>query len=506
MIRHPLPLAVLMALLLAWAPLPYASVRPEQRAILACGGVLALLWAVWLDDAGRPLRLAAPVAASLAGIALLGLLQSLSWPPSVVALLSSEHARLAALGGAKTHLSLAPSVSRATGWWWLAVAAALLAAAVAGRHRAGRRVLLAALALSGTFQVLYGSQLWLRGSNEIWRTVVPGLPGRLRGTFVNANHLAFYLGLLLPVAFAWGWSALAHSRHLDEPLDRRLGRVAPPLLVWLLLFLGLAFSASRAGLVAAMAAVTAQGLVIAAARRRWLVAPAGLVVGTAGVAVVAAVGLQQGLGRLLGTSPGEMDFQGRLRAYGAGVRIFLRFPLTGCGLGAVREAFDLERPIGLGSTWRHLHNDWLELLATTGLVGGVLGLIGVVVLVARLSAVLRRGARSEDRAAGLAGLGALCAASVHSMFDFSLAVPANALTLAVILGAALAPPVPLQGEGGVIEVRRRDVRVLEPRSRRRRHRARGGEDPAPPSQQQRAVAQRRRPVRRADRRRRDGPR
>jgi hypothetical protein len=480
--RHPVFVATLIAAALLWAPPPYASVRPEHRAILALGAGLALLLAMLVEDAARPLRLAAPVAAAVAGIGLLGVLQSLPWPEGAVELLSREHARLAALAGADAHLSLAPSVSRTTALWWLAVSAALLAAAVAGRHRRERRILLVALALSGCFQVLYGAQLWLRGSSEIWHVEVPGLAGRLRGSFVNSNHLAFYLGLLLPVAFAWGWRALEHGRRHAEPLDRRVLRLVPPVLVWLVLFLGLAFSQSRAGLIAALGAVSAQGLLLAAVRRRWTAAPVGLVAGTAGVAVVAAVGLQQGLGRLLASSPDELDFQGRLQAYGAGLRIALRFPLAGCGLGAVREAFDLERPPGLHSTWGHLHNDWLELLATTGVLGAGIAILGLVVLLRRLAEVLQHGARGEDRAAGLAALGALCAAVVHSMFDFSLAVPANALTLAVLVGASVSPPVPLQREDGVIEVRRGDVRVLERPARRRRRRARGGGDrPAPPS-------------------------
>ena len=51
--------------------------------------------------------------------------------------------------------------------------------------------------------------------------------------------------------------------------------------------------------------------------------------------------------------------------------------------------------------------------------------------------MLRDGERSEDRGAALAALGALAAVAVHSCFDFGLTLPANSVTLAIIVGAAL---------------------------------------------------------------------
>ena len=86
--------------------------------------------------------------------------------------------------------------------------------------------------------------------------------------------------------------------------------------------------------------------------------------------------------------------------------------------------------------WTNAHNDVLELLVTTGVVGVALFLSGVVVLIAQLARVLKRGPRSEDRAAALAALGALVALACHSLLDFGLTIPANSVTLAIICGAA----------------------------------------------------------------------
>lgn len=476
MIRQPGLLAAgLLALLVLLAPLPFGSVAPgaaatlETAAFLAC----ALAAARATDLAG--LRHAAPAVVALVAVAIWGALQSLPWPPGAVAFLSPEHARLysqasellapapggtdppAPPSGASPTLSLAPAASRTTALLWAAVAACLAAAAIAGRERRNRRLLGAGLILAALFQVVQGAQSWFARSETIWGVDVPGAATRLRGTFVNPDHAAAFLGIALPAAFAWGWWAARRAR--DElQIERRVLWVAPPVLVWLTLFAGLAFTGSRGGLVAAVTGVVVQGGLLAlhtVARRgglgggpdtgrgrlvSLLLAPAGVVAALVGIGVVAVIGLQEGLGRLLSTTPYDVSWGARLAAYDATLDLWRRFPWTGSGAGTFREAFPLVQPADLVGTWRHAHSDPLELLATTGVLGVALVAIGLGAVVLRLAAVLQRGSRSEDRAAALAALGALAALAVHDAVDFGLTLPANAAALAIVVGAAVAAP------------------------------------------------------------------
>jgi hypothetical protein len=64
-------------------------------------------------------------------------------------------------------------------------------------------------------------------------------------------------------------------------------------------------------------------------------------------------------------------------------------------------------------------------------------LAGLLTVLSRLTGIHLRGYRTEDRAAALAAIGALLAVTFHEMFDFGTTIPANALALAVIVGAAL---------------------------------------------------------------------
>jgi O-antigen ligase len=106
-------------------------------------------------------------------------------------------------------------------------------------------------------------------------------------------------------------------------------------------------------------------------------------------------------------------------------------PLLGAGLGAYRTAF----PIYTQSDGFYLvhqsHNDYLQILADAGVVGGALA---VWFLVSVFGAFGRGiGARDPWSAAlALGGGAALFSLLVHSIFDFNLQLPGTALLFLVL--------------------------------------------------------------------------
>jgi O-antigen ligase len=324
-------------------------------------------------------------------------------------------------------------------------------------------------------QILYGSGPWISGSTEIWHTPVPGDPTRLRGTFVNPDHLASYLEIALAVTFAWGWWGMRRARREAIPIEGRLALVLPPVVIWLLLFMGLAFTGSRGGLVAALVAVVAQGLLLARAARSRRLAPVGAVAALAGIGVVAAIGLQEGFGRLASTSAYEVTWNSRRQMYAAAWDLWQGFPWLGAGLGAFRDAIPLTQPDDLPGTWWHAHSDWLELLATVGIVGAAVFLAGLVPLVVRLARGWTADRPSEDRAAVLAALGALVSLAIHESIDFGLTMPATAVTLAALLGTASAACGQGEPAPGALRERKEEAAPRPaPAARPKRPRSRGG--------------------------------
>lgn len=459
MIRHVRPRALAVAALLVAAPLPFGSVAPGAATMLLVATLAALALALWTRDtpatgSGLPRELAV-AAAALAAVALLGWLQALPAPAALTQLLAPEAARLTrqarelagpapgasvdATGGDFVPLSLAPAASRAAALDWLLPAAGFLAAAVLGSSRRVRRTFGAALLLAGAVQVAIGVAQWISRSDTLWGVTLTSMGSRLRGSFVNANHLALFLEIALAVAFAWLWWAVRRTLMggVDggRAEDRLLG-VGPPALVFLLLFGGLVLTGSRAALISTLAALAVQGAVIGSRRgRKWLLA-GGLAVGLAGVVALAALGAEGTFSRLAASSVDELGGGYRIEAAGATFGLFQRFPLTGSGLGSFQAAFPLVQPPTIPGFWRHAHADWVEFLATTGIVGAAILGCGLFFYGRRLRQVVLHGERSEGRAAGLAALGALVAVGIHSCADFGLTMPANAFALAVVAGAA----------------------------------------------------------------------
>lgn len=146
-----------------------------------------------------------------------------------------------------------------------------------------------------------------------------------------------------------------------------------------------------------------------------------------------------------------------MELYRLTLRLWRDFPITGTGLGTFADALPLVQPGELVGTYLHAHSDPLELALTGGAVALLIAGYGLWKLVRRLGKVLAAGARSEDRAAALAALGALAALAVHESFDFVLTTPANAFTLAVVCGAAAGARTARRGSRG----RRRRVESPE---------------------------------------------
>jgi O-antigen ligase len=448
-IRHRnLPAVVGLALLVAWAPWPFGSVTAWAAAVLVLAAAVCLGVAALSVPATAGLRSVAVPALALAALAALGLLQSLPWPAAVAGVISPEHARLAgdaaqALGKAEEAvgwipLSVAPAATRRSAAIFAGVAAAFAASALAARRRLGRRILGGAILGTAIAQILYGAPLWFARSRVLWGVEIPGSE-RLRGTFVNPNHLAVYLEIALAVAFAWGWWALGRLRR-EASAERRVLLVSGPALVWLTLFVGLAFTGSRAGLVAAGVGVAVQGGLAIGRRRRALLPVAGRTLGVVallavGFAAVVWIGAGEGLGRWQATG-GDGAAQARLASYRDAAALWQRFPWLGTGVGTFLYAFPQVQSTTPELTWWHVHSDPLELLVVGGVVGAGVMLAGILVLVARLLRLLRKAERSEDAAAAVAALGALVAVGLHECVDFGLTVAANAFTLAILAGAA----------------------------------------------------------------------
>ena len=401
---------VLLGSALAWAALFYGGVTPQWNIsllLIASGG---LAW--WLPQRRVPntrqdrwLDLA--LLAFLAYVAF----QLLPLPISLLRLLSPERAAvLQALSAVQLPVRWAPvSVMPWATWTHLLRIAGYAVAFLTIRSMA-RQV--AANAWSILLPPL------IVGALEAGLGLIQSIAGDAHGTYVDRNHFAGLLEMLVPFAAAWG---------LAEWSDRSRTRAYLLFVAAVVMFVAIVLSLSRTGLLAASCALA---IVFLAAFRdayniRWI---AGILVALAiGGAIALPTRMMNRIAEVANTP--EAVTSDRAAMWSETARIVQAYPLTGCGLGTRAYTYFKYKTEFNYWTSDFAHNDYLQGFAELGIAGfGILS-----IFISRLSMHAFRAARLWMM--GLAGAAALVAIAIHSFDEFNLYIPANALLLAWIAGA-----------------------------------------------------------------------
>jgi O-antigen ligase len=446
------------------APLPFGAVTPRGRLALEIAScVLGVLWIAGAAVRGMALPSLA-VRIGLAGLLILGILQSVPLHRAVVEPISPKaievrQTSLATgdaleienrlLGRDSRSMEPAPSLSvepqrTASAVRTGAALALLLLIAVSVARDVGARRIAAALLISAAFQSLYGLLILASGHDMIWNVPKIYYLNSATGTFVNKNHFAGLLEAALPCGLALILSrtrrrgGLRRERLRDRIVDQ-LGPEGIRSLVLGLLFLvglaGLLLSLSRTatalGILAILATVTAAG-------RRGL--RARLVAAVLVLAVAAVPLAQLGADRLAERYfRSAEDFTmsgGRAVVWSDTWAMALDFPLVGTGFGTFSTVYPLYRSPEVRLFFDHAHNDVLQAFSE----GGV---IGMLLLSMILVPVLRRIVGAFSGAGGTVAIGfaaGLMALLLHEIIDFNLHIPSNAAMAAIMAGVLLGLP------------------------------------------------------------------
>ena len=146
------------------------------------------------------------------------------------------------------------------------------------------------------------------------------------------------------------------------------------------------------------------------------------------------------------------------------LQMLIKRPFLGWGVGAFPIAYPGFRSFYTNFFVNQAHNDYLQLLVETGVVGFSIAIWFLVLVFRRAAGKIRNWTESAGGALTVAALLGCIGILVHSLLDFNLQIPANAALFYVL--CAIAAAAPLQ------ESKRR--RVL------RRHRLTVQPDPVQP--------------------------
>jgi len=291
--------------------------------------------------------------------------------------------------------------------------------------------------------VLSGGETYLLKIYGFWQPQYRGSPF---GPFVNRNHFAGWMLMVLPLAAAAAYGAAVSERHdglhqvvswlSRSPVAARMQLMT---LAATVMGLSILLSQSRSGMLALAAEAALLGGFIVrrqASRRGRVIA---VTVIAAGVLVVAA---WAGLDRLMAraaTVAGDLPTGGgRIGAWGDTVHIIRDFPVTGTGLNTFGTAMVLYQTGNRDLHFQEAHNDYLQLAAEGGLLVGIPVAILVWIFV---RAVKQRFAEAPAEGSTywlrIGAVIALLGIAVQAFVEFSLQMPGNAALFAVIAAIAL---------------------------------------------------------------------
>ncbi len=253
------------------------------------------------------------------------------------------------------------------------------------------------------------------------------------GPFANHNHFAGYAELLigLPIGLI-----VSNGVRKDERLFYGF--------VTVVIGVALVISLSRGGMIGFLVGAIFIALLSTKLKKEHPARPSVMssaMKGLAGVAIIAAIaaslvwiGADPVVNRIVDNK--ETLSSSRTWIWSGAWSVFTAHPITGAGLGSFQTVFP-QRSEYDGS-WGYVqqaHNDYLQVLADGGIIGGVL-MIWFMVLVLR---DIFRGVRSHDPL--LAGIalgcgGGIVALLVHSLIDFNLQLPSNSMLFLLLCSMA----------------------------------------------------------------------
>jgi O-antigen ligase len=294
------------------------------------------------------------------------------------------------------------------------------------------RTIAVILALYGFTVAAFALLQGIAPNGKLFWVRQPSMGGAIYGPYVNHNHYAGLMEMLVPILLVLSLTRLVRDR------ERIAAGVAAAIMV------GTVFlSGSRGGMLAIFVELAFLAVVLLRQRRSIRI-----IVGVVAFAVVL-VGLLTWLGgKELTSRVSSISTEARTELSGGmrlsidrdALRMFANKPVLGWGLGTFPVVYPQYRSFYTNFFVNEAHNDYLQLLCEVGLLG-----FGTMVwfLVVVYRSAMRKIANWMSDVSGAVTLACtlgLTGILVHSLLDFNLQIPANAALFYVLCTLAAAKP------------------------------------------------------------------
>jgi O-antigen ligase len=303
---------------------------------------------------------------------------------------------------------------------YVAYGIVLLIGAECVRKESARKIFARVMTVFGAGYAFFALAQQLSPNGKIFWVHSPQFHSSIYGSYVNHDHYAGLMEMLVPIPFVLSMGHLFRG-------GKRVLVGACAVLMASTIFL----SGSRGGMLAFILEVALFAALTFVKRRSPRLALGSMAVCILILALLIFVGKGQVLGRLGDLNPGI-----RLEITQDSLRMFSKRPVGGWGLGTFPTVYPSYRSFYTNLFVNEAHNDYAQLLVETGLLGFGLMLWFLVVLYRYGLPTSRRWEFQWDGAVSLAALLGCTGILFHSFVDFNLQIPANAALFYVLCGLA----------------------------------------------------------------------
>lgn len=434
--------------LLIFTPLAFGAVQRWSIAVMEITILVVFgAWLIKLILNKKPNVVTSPVLYFSAGLILLYLLQLTPLPLSLIGAVSPTtatlYAQFADQDVALHPLSIFPDATKEELYKFIVYNLAFFIIINHYRSREQIKQVFHVIVGMGCFLSVFAlvqKITWNGNLYWIYPVTISSNIDYIWGPYINHNHFAGYLELAIPLAFALLLYKISkvhlHSNpfSLNKILDATSKKKSYNLVVLslaVLLMSGALFaSLSRGGIMSFSIAILVFGLITSTRRsikkKRWII---GLVIFSI-FSTMVIIG-----GNKIESRFEEISEEGKIKRVDIwmdSVELIADFPVLGTGLGTFNKIYPKYQSKNQNLFFEHAENDYIETLADSGVIG-LLIVIGL--LFAFFLTAFKAWKRRHDKYVVLmvaSGISSCMAIAIHSLTDFNLRIPANALTLTVI--------------------------------------------------------------------------
>jgi len=286
----------------------------------------------------------------------------------------------------------------------------------------------------------------LSSTTRLYWIRTPRMGGWIYGPYVNHNHYAGLMEMLVPIPLVFSLTRGARG-------PRKIAAGIAAALMGSTIFL----SGSRGGMLAFVVQIALLAVFVVWRQRSRTITMALATFMVIGVGLIVWLGggeLAKRLASIHAETRTELSGGTRLDIDRDALKMFAQKPLSGWGLGVFPDVYPQFRSFHTNFFINEAHNDYLQLLVEMGSLGFAAMLWFLFALYRNAVKKLKNWSEDNNGAIALAAMLGVTGILVHSFVDFNLQIPANAALFYVLCVVAA-----MDAKFG--RLRRRQVRRLD---------------------------------------------